>query len=677
MFRKCSTFLLSIQLLVASGLSGQAGLKPEALNAPDPELTLLVSEFHALWQNAWRVSEQSRRRLTLEEPRRWRHVFGHCDVEPFLQRGSEIALIEGKANGFPAEYYQMVRSAHSRFGVCPTWLLDTAMRYPEDETHWRDAALTPAQRATVSIARQQVINKLQNAYSRDSGNEWISGQLLRLTIDNRDWSSAQKVVTQCAAAQWWCEALQGMVYGRTGRMLLADSAFARMRRAMPDVIRCEWENAVSLLPYDFRQQYVDATCANQELLNSRIWWLADPLLREPGNARLVEQEMRRMDIVLRRATLQDERYPFDDARGGDAIVKLIERYGWPSYTAALDSDQERQHSRYLRLNHHSLPTPPYTTFEYTVDRIRAFPSKRVLNAPFEATALDWKIAMEDSLGRLRMDWWPDEHFRPHRRLVQLPDGQTVVVRRQSHVEVAVALPLSHPLMQGSPLVFDVLLLSTISGAIVDSIDRVHVNGGMPAFLRGTLKYSPTLLAIEAAGVGGANLDGRTRYARTAPGPLAELVAGDIAMSDIALLSPINDVQVRAPTDSLLRLLLPDVRLPRERRRIAVYWESYGTLPTDSNAIELRIASDNDLSFLRRIGIAGGIVSDPGSTLAIRWTSQAPRGGTSTLGGPVPMQMHALSLDLNALRPGPYTVEVILTSKDKRVTSSRTKFELLR
>jgi hypothetical protein len=417
------------------------------------------------------------------------------------------------------------------------------------------------------------------------------------------------------------------------------------------------------------------TCAARDTLNARIWWLADPLWTQVANERLVEQEVRRVDIALRQATHQDERYSFDEERGGDAVATIIERYGWPSYTAWGWREEDYNRDRYL-IRSHSPPTPPYTSFEYALGRVSTIPTWRAITAPFDAVSHDWRLVVEDSLGNHSEEWWPEEHFNPSRRLVQLPDGQSVSIRRQHHIEIATALELSHPAMRTARTSFDVVLVSSSGPHRVDSIAQHSARGGAAVFLRGVVGNEPVLLGIEALGRDTSAIHGRTRFAYKPPATLSAMRPRDIALSEIGLLSTLPDRALRTPHDSLLRALLPTRTVPLNARNVVLYWENYGILPTDSATVVVRVTPQANIGVARRIGMAAGVASDPNTAVEIRWRDHEARGGTTTLRGPVPVQMRTLSLDLQSLKPGRYVIQVAMLLKDRRSAERQVMMELL-
>lgn len=670
MFRHAALLVLLVPFVARAQL-----VAPKHEREVDPRLILMVSEFQAHWQRAWRDSEDYRRLRIPYEDVKARHIYLYCYPELFLDRVNDRFGLD-KAYGTPEPQYSMIASARPARPWCPTWPLSERNLDVDDESEWRDGALRPSAREGVVRKREALLAVLESAYATDASNSWVAGQLTRFRIDARDFDGAQRVATGCRATEWWCAGLTGLAQARAGQLLAADSSFARMRREMPDTMRCVWGDASMLLPPEYQPAYRKIGCTKRDSVNAQLWWLADPLYREAGNARLVAQEVRRVDIALRSAVMQDERYSFDEQRGGDAIVSVFARYGWPSYAAWSGVARDRNVSyQGLEINRAAPPSPPYTTLEYALGRVSTIPGWPAIASPFTALATDWKLERVDSTGAPSTAWWPQEHFSPARRLTQLSRGQTVSVRRQTYVDVATAVDLPKPAQRDRDERFDVMLLSTLAPGSVDSIDQQQVQSGSVVRLRGKIASVPSILAVEAVSMF-SMLDARTRYAYSPPQPLHALAPNAIAMSDIAVLSPLTSEQLVLPTDSLLQHLSEHMAFTPGQRRIALYWESYGTLPSDSADIVLRVVRESDAGLLRRLGVAAGVFGDPTQAMEIRWRDHEARGGTTTLHGPVPTQMRALALDLGALKPGRYVIGISMALRDGRTSNAQIAIELL-
>lgn len=634
-------------------------------------LELAVSEFQAAWQRAWRDSEEYRRLRIPQEVYTQRHFAVHCHAEYF----DPLFWQRSNVKRPPLELDQVIIDRRIAGHLwCPRWMVASSLIEADDESVWRDLALRPAYRARVAAKRSRLLSVLDSAYASAPHDAWLAGQTVRFHLEALNVPNATSAATTCKAATSWCAALTGLVHARSGALLSADSAFHAMRRAMSNSARCEWDNAAELLAPSEQSNYRSIGCEERIVMAERLWWLADPLLRAPGNARRTEHDARRTEIALRLMTSQDERLAFDRARGGESVAAMIVRYGWPSYRAWLGKFEDRGHDPYVQQQLRGVPAPPYTSFEYALDRVHTMPTWRAVADPFRAVPGDWQLAAEDTAGMPSPTQWPAEHFRPARRLVSLPDGQTVSVRRQSFVEVVSALTLSHPAQLRSPGQFDLMLLASSGPEQVDSLDRQWAASGDTVRLRGRVAGGPLLLAIEAVGNATTALDARTRFGFAALQPLSALAADEPAISE--LLTAVDPGQLQAPTDTLLRYLRPTRVFGAGDRRLTVYWESYNLSPADSAQVVLRVVPSERAGALRDLGSMLRLLDNPAEGVEVRWNDHERRGGQSTLAGPIPAQMRAVSLDVRQLKPGSYMIELEMQRRDGRKAVQRATVSLL-
>ncbi|MEO7359127.1 MAG: hypothetical protein ABI120_02275, partial [Gemmatimonadaceae bacterium] len=180
----------------------------------------------------------------------------------------------------------------------------------------------------------------------------------------------------------------GYVRGRNGEVHLAEVAFREMHAAMTPAQQCAWDDVRDLLPTSERNAYTGLSCNARVSATATLWWLADPLFRVAGNERQVEQESRRVEILLHSTLDQDERYSWNDKFGGDALRTLVQRYGWPGYTAWGGEYIDDDHTDYLEVRK-APRASPYTTFEYSIDRAQLLPSWGAVASPFTAPETSW------------------------------------------------------------------------------------------------------------------------------------------------------------------------------------------------------------------------------------------------------------------------------------------------
>lgn len=657
---------------------------PSDSAAVHARLLFAIADFHVEWRRAWLLSERTRHTMNDSLQMTLRSPYVHCHNELASNSISATKLrLQGVRNLMPINArnsipefvvardttFALIDSKETAFAVCPTWLMHK-IDLGREEAVVRDSALIPLVREYIRIRREKLLGILHEAARLRPADGFISGQRVRFQVDQGNRDLALDVARTCRAAAWWCAALEGYALGKQGATLDADSAFARMRSKMDAAQRCRWDDMSVLLLDDERREYQKADCAARDSINTRYWWLSDPLFRHAGNPRRVEQEMRRVDVVMRQSTGHDERYAWYTQRGGDALPILLERYGWPSYAGWGGAQLDVGHTGWLEIQD-SPSAEPYTTFEYSLGRVHTLPTWSAVASPFESVAADWHLASEDVAGDPTTAWWPIEHYKPAKRLVQLEEGQTAFFRRQTSVQMATALRIAHQSMAAEAS-FDVIALMSPSPSRVDSIAQAIVRGGRKVVLEGVVDTVPALLSVEASS---RMLDGRNRYGVVPPRTLASMQRGEIGLSDPVLLER-GDTDLSAlATGNVLEAMLPASNLGSDQRSLRVFWESYGINSGDTVTVAVRVTSDLTVGRLRRIGIALNVATDPVNSVEVRWNEPNAQHAIHTLIGPVTVQMRVLALNLAQLAPGPYVLEIGMQKGNGPMVRSQRRFSL--
>ena len=149
------------------------------------------------------------------------------------------------------------------------------------------------------MLRARLLMELDSSARLFPADGWIAGQRTRFYLDQEDVRGALAAARSCQGERWWCQALLGYVNARTTQLWSADSLFVEMRTVMPREKRCAWEDLSNLLAPSERKMYLELSCDARIATNTRLWWLADPLLRTHANEFIVEHEMRRVGFTLR------------------------------------------------------------------------------------------------------------------------------------------------------------------------------------------------------------------------------------------------------------------------------------------------------------------------------------------------------------------------------------------
>ena len=666
-------------LIVAACLSHPLNAQPAGDSAAThARLVLSVSEFQSAWQRAWRESEMERHASANGPSQlRIRTPLVHCHptdadsqhVTTYWHSGDDIVT----QRNFQ---FAQIQSRNTMFAVCPTWLFAEPVPSARDERYGRDDALLERLRVPMHDARALLLSELDVAANNWGADGWISGQRVRFWLDQHNPAEALAAATACRSDKWWCAALRGYVRGRNGETRLAETAFRDMHAAMTPVQLCAWDDVRDLLPPTDRNAYTGLSCDARASATARLWWLADPLFRVAGNERQVEQELRRIEILLHSALDQDERYSWNDKFGGDALRTLVQRYGWPGYTAWGGEYIDDDHTDYLDVRK-APRASPYTTFEYSIDRAQLLPSWSAVAAPFSAPESSWILTNDNILGQPFTEWWPIEHFRTPRRLVLLPEGQHVLLRRDSLVRVAATVTLGHQLLRDGAAL-DVMLLSSRDAQRVDSLSRRAIRAGTIGVMQGLIPSAPTVIAVEALGVGGRQVDARARFGVTPPPTLNAMAVGELAVSQPVLLDAQDGkLDIDVPTEALLDQMLNTTHLDSRNRRIGVYWETYGIAPGDTVAVSVRVATDQQLSGMRKLGMALNIAGNPNREVVQSWIEPDPSKSTRTTAGRVPVTSRAILLNLSLLQADTYVLEVSVERKDGTVATGRRRITVER
>jgi hypothetical protein len=267
-----------------------------------------------------------------------------------------------------------------------------------------DLSWNPSPEAsTIVEAREVLLAKLAEVNETLPGDHWVFGQRIRYMGDMGRWEEAMAIAEECQHPRpWWCQALQGYVLHRAGKVVESLEAFSMALQGMTPERAEDWMDPGPLLDYP-----ADRWMANPEGVSSSaalnwFWAMADPLFLTPGNEGLSEHYARRFAPALYQKTSITMGLPW-----GRAFEELLLRYGFVA-------GWERT------------PGPPGEAGLATVVQHR-HPESRGHLPPFEA--------LRHPAGLQEGDWVPqDEHPRNasapiHAPLLALGQGQVTVLRR--------------------------------------------------------------------------------------------------------------------------------------------------------------------------------------------------------------------------------------------------------
>lgn len=632
---------------------------PDAFEPPDGDSAAIFADvrraantFLVQWKRAWIATESIRDPLLAA--RKPRPV-----SEPLAEGRNKAAHCHAPSDVL--EPSQVQWSPASKLAACAMWYAaESALA--ADERDSLDGSLQLSLRGDIRNARRQLLQVLEDAAQRFPSNHFLVGQRIRFLVDQRDFAAATQVARACTSDGWWCASLAGYVLQRRGRSFAADSAFAIANGFLTEAARCEWTDIGSLLPLSDRAAYAVRSCAEKLTVSPSFWWLTDPMYGEPGNERRAEHFARKVLVLLNRGLERNERQMMATASGGEAILGVVERYGWPSFFGWAGLGEDDHHDTWLgrQLN-------PYTSFEYAGARFHAVPRWSAIERPFDATANDWSLFTSPE-----NPWNTQEHFRPSRPIVQLDDFQVGLLRRQTSLLLAIATDLHSSALRRNvgDTVGPASLIVSWSPDSLRQVATATSTVGWPLVLSGTVTARPHLIAVEFPGSADLRVPGaRTRFGiPRVPGMLSEMQSGETAISEPLLLRMDNGRAVPNIAGQAIPLMMGTTSFTRDAP-LGVYWETYGLKPADSAEVAIWIERTTQQGAFRRLGIALDLSRNLNTPVVARW-SQSVASGASVMDGQTIIIGQGVRLDVSQLPPGDYNLEVIVTVRGAEMRGRR-------
>jgi hypothetical protein len=435
--------------------------------------------------------------------------------------------------------------------------------------------------------------------------------------------------------------------------------------------RCEWNDVRLLLEDDARDKYEDMPCAARAEFETRFWWLTDPMWSEPGNERRAEHFARKVVIGLLEANGDGGRQNFGIRQGGPAVEESLVRYGWPTRMIWAGSSVDMSHTGWLR-QHFADAAPPYLVREYAqTSRVHAVPRPHALLDPMTARREDWELtspADEDN-------WWPREHYaRDASALVELPDGQSVLLRRGDATRFVWAGALDST-ARGTSLNANrqVTLIESRAADKVRSVASFPLRDGKDAVVDAPMSSGTTLVGIEVSG-DNEHAAARSRFAVDITASLATLGAAR-ALSQALLFDPSKDDTPSLNAEQAVARMLGSTTLTNTPR-VGVYWESYGFSPADTAEIALRVVRQDRPNVLFRALHVLHIGSESIDSVTIKWR-EAP-GSSRAIRlqeGETNVLMRSVVLETSSLRRGHYKLTLAVNKPGALAVSSERLFEL--
>jgi hypothetical protein len=263
--------------------------------------------------------------------------------------------------------------------------------------------------------------------------------------------------------------------------------------------------------------------------------------------------------------------------------------------------------------------------------------------------------------------------------VQLPDGQTALLRRESHALLAVATelpPATFRQKAGAPVTAS--LFVTHHPDTVQRLAHERATVGGRLVLQGRLAPRPVLVGVEllgeapgaALGDAPGGVAARTRFGVVPPPPLSAMRRGEVAVSEpVLVVAPVGVTPLSNEPSEALPRMLGSTRL-RGVQRLGLYWESYGFAPGETVDVEVRLERHDRPGALRRVTTALRLMDPQNGVIVVRWREPQPGRAAQVIDGPVPIQARSLVLDVSRVPAGSYWLDVAVGRPGQASARSR-------
>ena len=574
---------------------------------------------------------------------------------------------------------RLIKTTPNYGGICPSWVPPDE-RLPQDEGEAIDLAIPVKLREPLRREREVLIRTLAEAHAKTPKDDWITGQYVRFSIDQRSPTRLLQAAQSCQGSDELCARYLGLAQHHANDFAAAEVSYRHAdslgrSRMRPDTAGCMDKETLLVLEHDDLDEAIKLDCTGQRAFEERMWWLADPLWSVKGNERYVEHNSRRVHATLRAVLNRDERYVWERLGGGAAMRELVIRYGWPGYTywpGAVFEDEV------TKVRDVMVPTrfvlPPYTAKEYSYDRTALVPTGKALRNPFTAHVEDFQLVLPD--GKEQDQWWPREHMMLWTKIQPMAIPQEVQWRRDTSILYSMAVDnavsgLDAVVTDPSPAA----LMASTGRDDIRKLFETTVTLGQTLRMDGEYSSRPFVISVEVNARSIREPARRLRYGVNPPSTLSEMKAGDFALSDPVILQLPSRMATLPNTATAVKPYMAGSTDIGRTDNVALYWESYGFAPTDSVNLELKINRRDDVNVARRIGSAIGLVSDLRDSVSIKWSEPDARNGGAVIPGVKSTIGRTVSVDLKSLPPGEYVATIVIRRGGTASVQSERKFSL--
>lgn len=196
----------------------------------------------------------------------------------------------------------------------------------DDVTEHEPSAITEG--TPILRARRRLLAVLGRLSALAPGDTWIVGQRVRYLVESGADSAAMQAARECRSQRWWCQVLDGYALHSAGDYAASEAVFDSALAAMPQDVRCRWNDIALLLEDGERENYQKLPCGSRRQVEQRFWKLAQPSYAVHGNDRRTEHFSR---VLL--AELWSSSANAYGMAWGDDMREILIRYGAPLWYA--------------------------------------------------------------------------------------------------------------------------------------------------------------------------------------------------------------------------------------------------------------------------------------------------------------------------------------------------------
>jgi len=481
-------------------------------------------------------------------------------------------------------------------------------------------ATPPAESPLIVAARTRLLKTLDSAGALMPGDRWILGQRVRYLMEAGRAVVADSMSVVCAArsadaaTSSWCFSLAGYVAQQLGNYPRADAAFTMALDKMSTSERCKWEDLGLLVGRSGPDRGVD--CQRRDSVVASFWRLVQPLYLQDVNDLRTEFFSRITRMYIEEGT----RTPMSDWWGSGERATLL-RYGVALWYSRGDIPRG--------------DTRPAVAGFRREPSFNFFPDSHVFGSPNELKVEDWEYLNLEHTTTYAPLW--AQSFLP------ITNHQVAVFRRGDSAYVVAAFDIDDGTPRADARRAGVFAAMVDRGGVLTPFGGTVQPTGLSVVSTLVAPWRPFIISLETLN-SAKGVAGRARFAP--PLPIAE---GRLKLSDLLLYAP-RDSAPKSLAEAVPRALHSLHALGS--RQIGVFWETYGVRPNGESLDYALLVTPDDESLLHR-ALAKLRVVDPDRSLSLQW-----REVPSTANG---VASRGMTVDLSQLRPGRYSVRLMLTS----------------